>query len=138
MQFSVETKEKLEKELQFSATKSGGPGGQNVNKVNTSVELRFDVKNSAGLTEKQKQTVLQKLKNRINTEGEMILVSRSERSQWQNKRKVTEFFFELLEQALVPPKKRVKTKPTAASLKKRTENKKKQAEKKRLRKPPAL
>ncbi|MFW5832312.1 MAG: alternative ribosome rescue aminoacyl-tRNA hydrolase ArfB [Prolixibacteraceae bacterium] len=138
MKLSEIQKEKLDKELKYSATKSGGPGGQNVNKVNTSVELRFNVPDSAILDENQKQTVLHKLQNRINTEGDLILVSRSARSQWQNKMKVTEKFFELLEKALTPAKKRKKTKPTAASLKKRLENKKKKSQKKELRKPPEV
>ena len=138
MQLSETQKEKLVNEAEFSATKSGGPGGQNVNKVNTSVELRFSVPNSAELDETQKQRILHKLQNRINTEGELILVSRAARSQWQNRTKVTEKFFELLEKALTPPKKRKKTKPTAASRKKRLEKKKKQSQKKQLRKPPEM
>lgn len=136
MKLSETQIEKLEKEPGYSATRSGGPGGQHVNKVNTSVELRFNVPESAVLDENQKQTVLHKLHNRINTEGELILVSRSARSQWQNKTKVTEKFFELLQQALTPAKKRKKTKPTKASRKKRLENKKKKSQKKVLRKPP--
>ncbi len=138
MKLSEIQKEKLDNELRYSATKSGGPGGQNVNKVNTSVELRFNVPDSAILDENQKQTVLNKLQNRISSEGDLILVSRSARSQWQNKMKVTEKFFELLEKALTPAKKRKKTKPTAASRKKRLENKKQKSQKKELRKPPEV
>ncbi|HKJ79323.1 MAG TPA: alternative ribosome rescue aminoacyl-tRNA hydrolase ArfB [Prolixibacteraceae bacterium] len=131
-------KQQLESELNYSATKSGGPGGQNVNKVNTSVELRINITESAGLNESQKQTVLHKLQNRINLENELILVSRSARSQWQNKTMVTKKFFELLEKALAPTKKRIKTKPTATARKKRLENKKKRSQKKDLRKPPEV
>ena len=138
MKLSEAQIEKLEKELQYTATKSGGPGGQHVNKVNTSVELRFNVSKSTVLDDKQKQIALHKLQNRINTEGELILVSRSARSQWQNKTKVREKFFELIEKALRPAKKRKKTKPTAASRKKRLENKKKRSQKKELRKPPEI
>lgn len=138
MKLSSSTKEKLAKEVNYSATKSGGPGGQNVNKVNTSVEIRFSVSGSEVLNDEQKQVIIIKLKNRINNEGELILVSRSERTQWRNKTLVTENFFELLEKALTPAKKRIKTKPTAASGRKRIENKKKQSQKKDLRKPPSL
>lgn len=138
MPLSETQKEKLKSELNFTATKSGGPGGQNVNKVNTSVELRFHVLESETLNDTQKQRVLRKLQNRINAEGELILVSRVARSQWQNKTKVTEKFYELLEKAVTPAKKRKKTKPTAASRKKRLENKKKQSKKKELRKPPGI
>ena len=92
----------------------------------------------AQLDELQKQIILIKLNNRINAEGELILVSRIARSQLQNKIKVTERFFELLEKALTPVKKRKKTKPTLASRKKRLENKKNQSEKKELRKPPSI
>lgn len=138
MHLSETQKEKLQNEISYSATKSGGPGGQNVNKVNTSVELRFSISQSTILDEAQKQIVSDKLKKRINTDGELVLVSRSSRSQLQNKTKVTEKFFELLEKALTPAKPRKKTKPTAASRKKRLENKKKQSEKKDLRKPPPV
>ena len=138
MELPLSVKEKLEKEIIYSASKSGGPGGQHVNKVNTSVELRFPVSESEALNGKQKQLVFSKLKNRINNNGELILVSRSERSQWRNKTIVTETFFSLLEKAMTPAKKRIKTKPTVASGRKRLENKKKQGLKKELRKPPGI
>ncbi len=136
MKFSQSKKEELLSEVTFSASRGGGPGGQNVNKVSTKVELRFDVNDSETLTETQKQRILSKLKNRITTDGELVLTSSVERTQWRNKEKVTQKFFELVEQALTPPKKRIKTKPTKASKAKRLENKKKQGQKKELRKPP--
>jgi len=136
MKFSQSKKEELLSEVTFSASRGGGPGGQNVNKVSTKVELRFDVNDSETLTETQKQRILSKLKNRITTDGELVLTSSVERTQWRNKEKVTQKFFELVEQALTPPKKRIKTKPTKASKAKRLENKKKQGQKKQLRKPP--
>jgi ribosome-associated protein len=138
MQIPETLKEKLRNEISYSATKSGGPGGQNVNKVNTSVELRFSVFKSEVFDDEQKQIISNKLKNRINSEGEIILVSRSSRSQLQNKTKVTEKFFDHLEKALTPAKPRKRTKPTPASRKKRLEAKKKLSVKKDLRKPPSV
>ena len=138
MHLSGLEKEKLQSEIRYSATKSSGPGGQNVNKVNTSVELRFSIFESTILNETQKQIILLKLKNRINAVGELILVSRSARSQLQNKIKVTEKFFELLEKALTPVKRRKRTKPTLASREKRLEKKKNLSQKKERRKPPSI
>ena len=136
MKLSQPQKEQLLSEVTFSASRGGGPGGQNVNKVSTKVELRFDVNDSETLTETQKQQLLSKLKNRITVSDQLILTSSAERTQWRNREKVTQKFFELIEQALTPPKKRIKTKPTKASKLKRIENKKKQGQKKQLRKPP--
>lgn len=129
-------KEQLLTEVQFSASRSGGPGGQNVNKVNTKIELRFPVQESAVLDEMQKQLIVSKLKNRINNEGELLVTSSAERSQWRNREKATQKFFELIEMALTKPRKRKKTRPTAASRLKRLENKKQLGQKKQLRKPP--
>jgi ribosome-associated protein len=129
-------KEQLLAEVQFSASRSGGPGGQNVNKVNTKIELRFSVQNSAVLDENQKQLILSKLKNRINNEGDLLVNSSTERTQWRNKEKAKQKFFELIEKALTKPRKRKKTQPTTASQLKRIENKKKLGQKKQLRKPP--
>ena len=85
MELPGEIKEQLQKELTFSATKSSGPGGQNVNKVNTRVELRFTVAESVALTDKQKEILLHKLANRINQSHELILTSGTERTQLRNK-----------------------------------------------------
>jgi len=136
MKLSQSQKEQLLSEVTFSASRSGGPGGQNVNKVSTKVELRIDVNDSETFTETQKQRLLSKLKNRITVSDQLILTSSTERTQWRNREKVTQKFFELLEKALTPPKKRIKTKPTKASKLKRIENKKKQGQKKQFRKPP--
>lgn len=136
MLLSDTIKEQLLNEVQFLASRSGGPGGQNVNKVNTKIELRFSVSESAVFDDTQKQLIYSKLKNRINTEGEMLVTSSSERSQWRNKEKATELFFQLIEKALTKPRKRKKTQPTVASRLKRLENKKIKGQKKQLRKPP--
>ena len=136
MVLSDSVKEQLLTEVQFSASRSGGPGGQNVNKVNTKIELRFPVQESAVLDETQKQLIFSKLKNRINNEGELLLTSSAERTQWKNKEKATQKFFEFIEKALTKPRKRKKTQPTIASRLKRLENKKQHGQKKTLRKPP--
>ncbi len=138
MRLSEEIKQQLTAECKFTATRSSGPGGQNVNKVNTRVELRFSITNSNVLTEEQKIVLLKKLQNRINIEGELILASETERSQLRNRQKVTELFFELIEKALTPRKRRRKTKPTASSRVKRLKKKKELSEKKERRKPPTI
>ncbi len=136
MYISEERKKKLETEFTLSASRSSGPGGQNVNKVNTRVELRFSVIASAFLTDDEKSTIQIKLKNRINSEGELVITAESERSQLRNRQIVTAKFFELTEKALTPVKKRIKTSPTSVSRVKRLDNKKKMSLKKQMRKPP--
>ena len=131
-------KEKLLAEIQVSASRSGGPGGQNVNKVNTKIELRFRVDASQELTTSEKQLIQLKLKNKINAENELLVTSSSERSQWKNREKAEKKFFDLLEKALTVQKRRKKTQPTASSKLKRIENKKMAGQKKALRKPPRL
>jgi ribosome-associated protein len=121
-------------EMQFSASRSSGAGGQNVNKVNTKVELRFNVMNSQLLNESEKQIITEKLANQINQEGELLLVSQTERSQLKNKEEVILRFYALLTKALTPRKKRRPTKPTKASKEKRLERKRNQSEKKANRK----
>lgn len=134
--FSEEQKKQFENEFVFSATRSSGPGGQNVNKVSSRIELRFSIDTSGILTETEKQRLHLKLKNRINSEGELLLVSQTERSQLGNKENTIELFFTLVEKALSIQKKRIKSKPTLASKLKRLDSKKINAKKKFLRKPP--
>jgi len=129
-------KKQLETEIIFSATRSSGPGGQNVNKVNTRVELRFSVINSFIFSDEEKALISLKLKNRINSEGELIITSQTARTQLDNKEKALEKFFDLIEKALTIQKKRLKSGPTVASRLKRLESKKNLALKKQLRKPP--
>jgi ribosome-associated protein len=120
-------------ELHFSASRSSGPGGQNVNKVNTKVELRFDIVSSSLLSDEEKDMLVKKLAKKINGEGELILVSQSERSQLKNKKKVIEKFYSLLTRALTTHKKRKPTNPSQASKEERLETKRKLAEKKERR-----
>jgi ribosome-associated protein len=126
----------LEKELVFSTSRSSGPGGQHVNKTNTKVELRFAIENSNALNESMKIILLSKLRNRINNEGELIIVVQEERSQIRNKEIAIQKFFELLDKAFTPIKKRRSTRPTKSSKLKRLKQKKEQAETKNRRKPP--
>ena len=125
-------------EFQFSASRSGGPGGQNVNKVSTKVELRFDIHGSLLLSEDEKALLISKLVNKINSIGELIIVSQSERSQLKNREKTVEKFYILLEKAFTPAKKRKKSKPTQTSIEKRLKTKQIVAKKKVERKNPDL
>jgi ribosome-associated protein len=124
------------REFVFSASRSSGPGGQNVNKVSTRVELRFNIAKSLLLNDDEKNILMDKLANKINSEGELILVSQSERSQLQNKEKVVEKFFLLILRALTPRKKRKATRPSRSSVEERLEIKRQQSEKKGRRKNP--
>ncbi|OFX34253.1 MAG: peptide chain release factor 1 [Bacteroidetes bacterium GWA2_32_17] len=120
--------------FKFLTSRSSGPGGQNVNKVNSRVELRFNVIECALLSENEKEIIFEKLTNKINNENELIIVRQTERSQLKNKEKTIEAFYLLIEKALKPKKIRVKSKPSKASIQKRLDEKKKNAEKKILRK----
>jgi ribosome-associated protein len=111
-------------------SRSSGPGGQHVNKVNTRVELRFDVTSSVLLTGEEKIRIFARLATRINKNGVLILASQSERSMTGNKEKVIERFHDLLQRALRPEKKRKKTRPTHASRVRRLNNKHELAEQK--------
>ena len=121
-------------EFTFTASRSSGPGGQNVNKVSTRVELRFDVKGSALLTADEKEIILVRFAKRINAVGELILVAQNDRSQLKNREKVIEKFYALLSKALTPVKERKPTKPSMAAKEKRLEEKQAISEKKERRK----
>ena len=124
----------FENEFMFSTSRSGGPGGQNVNKVNTKVELRLNLLLTTAFSEKEKEIIFRKLKNKINKEGELILVSQAERTQFMNKEVVTEKFYELISKALTIPLKRTPTRPTFTSKQKRLELKRNRGNVKKLRK----
>lgn len=120
----------LIKELTFTTSRSGGAGGQHVNKVATKVELLFHVENSKVLTDEQKQLILHKLKNRINNLGIFRLQSDTTRSQLKNKEIAIERFLSLIEKALTPKIVRKKTNPSKASKEQRLTEKRKLSEKK--------
>lgn len=120
-------------ELQFRTSRSSGKGGQHVNKTESRVELFFDVRNSHILNEEQKQMILANLANRITQGGSLHLAVDTDRSQLSNKKKIIEKFYQLLEQALKPKKQRKASKPSKAAKEKRIQSKKKQAEKKMIR-----
>jgi len=109
----------LSTEFIFQASRSSGPGGQNVNKVNSKVELRFHVSESALLTDAQKAILLDKLASKINLEGDLIIVSQRDRSQLANKEDAIRKTYELIAKALRPVKKRKITKPSRNSIEKR-------------------
>ncbi len=110
-------------ELQFSASRSSGAGGQNVNKVNSKVELRFHVASSCELTDNEKALLISKLQNQITDDGFIIVVNQTDRSQIRNKEIAILRFYDLLEKALTPRKKRKATKPTKGSQLRRLESK---------------
>lgn len=122
-------------ELSFRASRSGGPGGQHVNTSSTRVELVWNVTASPSLSEAQRALVQQRLANRINAEGELVLAESGSRSQHQNREEVTDRFCELLREALHVPKPRKRTRPTRASREERLKEKKQRSEVKRLRGP---
>lgn len=126
----------LTPELKFITSRSSGPGGQNVNKVNTKVTLQFDVVHSQILTEEERQILASKLASRLTTEGILNISSQEKRSQLDNKENVIRKLDELLAKAFTKPKARRATKPSKAVKEKRLQSKKVVSEKKKLRQKP--
>jgi ribosome-associated protein len=124
---------KLDNEFLIATSRSSGPGGQNVNKVNTKVKVLFDVKNSSILSDDEKTLVCLKLKNRINAAGELTVTSQSERTQLRNRNNAVDVMLDLIAKALTLNSKRIPTAPTKASQDERLEAKHKRSTIKKLR-----
>ena len=131
-------KDLLITELNFKAVRSSGPGGQHVNKTSSKVEAHFNVKNSSALSTSEIGRLSEKLKNRIASDGMLVLSCSESRSQHRNKAIVIERILDLITQSLKVKKKRKKTKPSKAAVEKRLRSKKNKALKKTNRKRPSL
>lgn len=125
-------------ELTFKAIRSSGSGGQHVNKVSSKIELTFNLKASLVFNETQKERLLKQLNNRLTKEGVLMLQCSESRSQHKNKDIVVKRFLELINKALVIPKKRKPTKIPKSVIKKRLKSKRKQSEKKANRQKPSI
>jgi ribosome-associated protein len=124
---------RLQSELNFSVSRSSGPGGQNVNKVNSKVTLKFDVAGSKVLTGEEKEVILKKLAAKLTTDGVLILTSQDNRSQLDNKQDVILKFEKVIGKAFEKKKPRKATKPSKGAIQKRIQNKKQHSEKKKWR-----
>lgn len=120
-------------EIVFQTARSGGKGGQHLNKTETMVMGFWHIESSALFTDKEKSVLLQKLSNRVNSEGQLMVKSQVHRSQLSNKHEVLRKMHQLVAQALTPKKARIATRPGKQSKEKRLESKKMQSAKKQWR-----
>ncbi|MBI1359073.1 MAG: aminoacyl-tRNA hydrolase [Alphaproteobacteria bacterium] len=123
----------IEHELEEKFVTSGGPGGQNVNKVATAVQLRFNIKRSHAFDDEQKWLIRRALSSRVTDDGELVIFVQTHRSQQRNRDEARDRLVEMLEKALVKPKRRVPTKPTRASKERRLDGKTRRSTVKRFR-----
>ena len=121
-----------ERELHFEYIRASGPGGQNVNKVATAVQMRFDIANSALASDIQGR-LIRLAGNRVTADGVLMIEAKHFRTQEQNREDATQRFVDLIRRALVKPKPRKKTKPSAASKERRLKSKKVKGEIKKIR-----
>lgn len=125
-----------DEEVSFTTSRSGGPGGQNVNKLETRVTLRFDLAGSPSLTEEQKARLRERLATRITRDGVLQVTSQKHRSQGANREAAVERFAELLGENLREEPPRRKTRPSRAARARRVEEKRRQGQRKRERTAP--
>jgi ribosome-associated protein len=123
-------------ELSLSFVRSSGPGGQNVNKVATAVQLRFDLERSGALTPAVKARLRALCGRRLTADGALLIIARNHRTQEHNRREAETRLAELVRRALIAPKRRVATRPTRAAREQRLEHKVRQGRAKRLRSKP--
>lgn len=122
-----------EQELEFIFIRSPGPGGQNVNKVSSAVQLRFDVRQTPALPVEVKERLMKLAGKRMTSGGILVIEAKQSRSQEQNRKAAQERLVRLIQRAVEPPKPRHKTRPTRGSVERRLEAKRKRAELKRTR-----
>lgn len=122
-------------ELSYRASRSGGPGGQHVNTSSTRIELLWDVGASPSLDDAQRERIMEKLANRIDTNGVLRMASSDSRSQHQNRKAVTDRFVKVVAAALRAGKKRQRTRPSRAAKEARLRSKRQRAETKKRRGP---
>jgi len=134
----IPAKEELTKELTFKTSRSGGKGGQNVNKVSSKVELIFNIQQSMLFTEEEKNLLTERLAGRLDTEGNLHIVSQEDRSQLLNKQRTILKLVDLLTRSLHVQKKRKPTKTPKSVIEKRLSNKSVIASKKENRKRPSI
>jgi ribosome-associated protein len=125
-------------EIEFRASRAGGPGGQNVNRRSTRVEARWNVRESRVLTEEQRATILKQLATRISEGGVLRVVAYRERTQGRNRARALARLQELVAAALAEPKRRKKTTPPASAGRSRLQEKQRRKKKKQLRRRPSV